>query len=115
MTHTIPTWGYRAGESRIFDLPADNPKLPEGWYDSPALIPTEDLANLPPPPAPAPSPSVDEQEEAERRRAIEENQQLRARNEELELRVIELEEQLAHAGQPESPDTREPERRPKKK
>ncbi len=32
--HKIPTWGYKPGESKLFDL---NPgeKLPDGWSDSP--------------------------------------------------------------------------------
>lgn len=33
MTEKIPTWGYRPGKARIFEL-APGEKLPPGWSDT---------------------------------------------------------------------------------
>jgi len=30
----FPTWGYRRGEAKIFDL-GEGERLPQGWYDDP--------------------------------------------------------------------------------
>jgi len=30
----FPTWGYRRGEAKIFDL-GEGERLPAGWYDDP--------------------------------------------------------------------------------
>lgn len=36
---TFPKWGYHPKEAaRIFEVEADNPILPEGWFESPADI-----------------------------------------------------------------------------
>lgn len=35
---TIPTWGYKPGEGRIFELKPGE-KLPEGWLDTPQPAP----------------------------------------------------------------------------
>ena len=44
---TVPTWGYRGDEAKIFDLkPGES--LPDGWADSPAPHAAPD-ADLPPP------------------------------------------------------------------
>jgi hypothetical protein len=97
---TIPTWGYHAKHgARIFDLPAHNPVLPEGWHDSPAKIPAGRpgkggeppvAASHPPPQASPPLTSIDDQEQAEHARVLAENATLKAR-------VAELEAQLAGA------------------
>ena len=34
---TVPTWGYRDGEARLFELEPGAP-LPSGWADSPAKV-----------------------------------------------------------------------------
>lgn len=39
MSGTIRKWGYRADDARIFDVPADTGALPDGWHESPALVP----------------------------------------------------------------------------
>lgn len=39
----VPTWGYKAGEARIFDLEAGE-SLPSGWVDSPAKVGAEKSA-----------------------------------------------------------------------
>lgn len=36
----VPTWGYKLGAARIFQLRIGEP-LPPGWYDSPAKVPAE--------------------------------------------------------------------------
>ena len=37
---TIRKWGYGPdGASKIFDVPADDPTLPDGWHESPADVP----------------------------------------------------------------------------
>lgn len=98
MSATVPTWGYRQGESRIFELPHGG-ALPAGWYDSPAKIPAGGsgkgggpaaAVSHPAPPAPPPPPSIEEQERAEYGRALAENAALKAR-------LAELEAQLAGA------------------
>ena len=92
----VPVWGYRQGESRIFELPADDPVLPEGWYDSPARVPRD--AKVPAnagagkegaQAAASAAPSIAVQEAVERARLLE------AENARLEARVAELEEQLS--------------------
>lgn len=39
MSGTIRKWGYRADDARIFDVPADTGALPDGWHESPDLVP----------------------------------------------------------------------------
>lgn len=39
MTDIRKTWGYSKTDSKIFDL-AEGEELPDGYYDSPAKIPT---------------------------------------------------------------------------
>lgn len=93
MTEPYRTWGYRAGESRIFELPGDKRELPPGWYDSPARIPEEDKARVAAAQDPPASvPSIDEQELAEAKRLL---SLALADNEKLQRRVTELEERLA--------------------
>lgn len=41
MSETVRKWGYKKGESKIFELPADKAALPKGWYESPADIPAK--------------------------------------------------------------------------
>jgi hypothetical protein len=96
MTATVPTWGYRKGESRIFELPA-GAGLPEGWYDSPMRIPAaepgtggERQSGSPHPPSgvsPPPAATIDDQERAEYVRAVAENTLLKERIAELEARL----------------------------
>jgi hypothetical protein len=116
MADTVPTWGYRQGESRIFELPAANPVLPKGWYDSPAKVPDGDpgqggepaaLASHPPPQASPPLPSIEEMEAFTYANLAEENRKLKER-------VAELEAWIAGAvpaeePHPENPKEREPE------
>lgn len=42
--NTFPKWGYKDGESRIFDVDEAKPDLPKGWYESPADVPTKAAA-----------------------------------------------------------------------
>jgi hypothetical protein len=96
---TVPTWGYRSGEQRIFEL-QEGQSLPEGWYDSPAKIPSDmqraGTGGERPAAAPAASPAVspptiDEQERAEHRRVLAENDFLKRQNEALKARIGDLE------------------------
>jgi len=102
---SVPTWGYRKGESRIFDLPAGG-KLPPGWYDSPAKIPDGNpgqggapaVADLPPAPQVAPPPpSIRVQEMRELQRLLAEAV---AETTGLKARVLELEAELTAVHQP---------------
>lgn len=42
MSEKIPTWGYKGGDSKLFELEPGE-KLPAGWSDSPVAV-----AELPP-------------------------------------------------------------------
>lgn len=44
---TIPTWGYTAGDARIFDL-KEGESLPDGWVDSPAKAAAVETASAVP-------------------------------------------------------------------
>lgn len=48
---TIPTWGYKADEARIFDL-GEGESLPSGWVDSPAKVGAVKAAPADPEPEP---------------------------------------------------------------
>lgn len=67
-----PTWGYRKGEAKIFDL-APGDRLPVGWSSAP---PPGEHPNVPPhaalepvaePPKAEPAPTLEELEEFEAR------------------------------------------------
>ena len=61
---TIPTWGYKAGDARIFDL-KEGESLPDGWADSPAAVgavkaaPAETAPEVPAEPEPEPETVTD--------------------------------------------------------
>lgn len=60
MSEKIPTWGYKGGEAKIFDLEPGE-KLPAGWADSPTAV-----VELPPeqPKKPAKAKKADAESEA---------------------------------------------------
>ncbi|MTW19401.1 hypothetical protein GJ689_24735 [Rhodoplanes serenus] len=64
MSETLPTWGYRPGEARLFDL-APGEALPAGWADAPARghHPHDCERGIPPEPA-APGDAPDRQADA---------------------------------------------------
>lgn len=45
---TVPTWGYKAGEAKIFNL-QEGEDLPAGWVDSPAKVGAVKAAPVPEP------------------------------------------------------------------